>query len=80
MMGVEMRAALARRHVIVTEEQQAIAAGVLDHNLRVACIAHALLNAQSGSPVPVAAPMPVSALPVAQHARPSDMRARLGLG
>lgn len=89
MIDAEVRAALVRRHVIVAEEQQAIAAGVLDHNLRVACIAYALLSGQLVQRAPVAAPvtmpipMPTPAppvVPVAQRARPDNLRARLGIG
>ena len=91
MTGAEMRAALVRRHVIVADEQQAIAAGVLDHNLRVACLAYALLNRQPAqrapvaapTPVPMPSPVPVSAplvVSVTQRARPDNLRARLGIG
>ncbi len=84
----ELRAALLRRHFEVMEGQQLVAAGVLDHNLRVACIAYAVLNRTPVPPVdePVAAPEaepPRTVAPLAvvisERARPDNLRERLGL-
>jgi hypothetical protein len=80
---------MVQRHFDVTEEQHAIAGGVLDHNLRVACIAKALLDGQAAPeplPAPIALPEVESAPEVAppavvtsQRARPDNLRERLGL-
>lgn len=81
MIGVELRVALVRRHVIVAEEQQAIAAGVLDHNLRVACIAYALFKQRFAPPVATTMPMLAPPVPLAtKRPRPDNLRARLGIG
>jgi hypothetical protein len=68
---------------------QAVAAGVLDHNLRTACIVKALLDGQPTPeplPAPVALPevepAPEAAPPAAvvtHRARPDNLRERLGL-
>jgi len=79
-MPIEYAPRIVERHFGVSDEQQLLAGGVLDHNLRVACIAKALLNAQPVPPAALAVPMPEPALPIVPHARPSDMRSRLGLG
>lgn len=82
----EIRTALVRCHFEVMEEQQLIAAGVMDHNLRVACIAYALLNRTPALPTPVAAaevepPRTVAPLAVviSEPPPPDNLRARLGL-
>jgi len=69
------------------EERQLLAGGVLDHNLRVACIAMALLAGKKPTPpapvaVPEVEPPPQVAPPVVvitQRARPDNLRERLGL-
>ncbi|WP_226019060.1 hypothetical protein [Novosphingobium sp. FKTRR1] len=79
---------LVRRHFEVMEEQQLVAAGVLDHNLRIACTAYAVLNRTPMPPVaapvtaPEAEPLRKVAPPVvviSERARPDNLRARLGL-
>ncbi|MGH6697535.1 hypothetical protein [Sphingopyxis sp.] len=77
-------------HALMAEQQQ-LAAGVLDHNLRMACIAKALFDARDGKPsvpAPVAAPeadvepVPEVAPPtvvITERARPDNLRERLGL-
>ena len=84
----EIRTALVHRHFEVMEEQQLVAAGVLDHNLRVACIAYAVLNrtpvlpADAPVAVPEAKPPRTVAPPVvviSERARPDNLRERLGL-
>ena len=61
----ELRAALVRRHFEVMEQQKLVAAGVLDHNLRVACIAYAVLNRTPA--------LPVDALVAAPEAEPPHL-------
>ncbi|MEO8722254.1 MAG: hypothetical protein ABI395_01855 [Sphingobium sp.] len=64
-------------HALMEEEQQQIAAGVLDHNLRVACIAHVLLNPMPALPAPVAE---VETVPeIVSPVVVSNLRERLGL-
>jgi len=87
-MPIEYAPRIVERHFGVSDEQQLLAGGVLDHNLRVACIAKALLDGRSVKPAPVAAPAtepeptPVEAPPVVvitQRARPDNLRERFGL-
>jgi hypothetical protein len=80
---------MVQHHFDLMDDRQAVAAGVLDHNLRTACIAKALLDGQPASeplPMPVALPeaepAPEVAPPIAavtQRARPDNLRERLGL-
>ncbi len=80
---------MVERHFDLMEEGQLLAAGVMDHNLRTACIAKALLEGQPAPeplPAPVAPPevepAPEVAPPVvvvSHRARPDNLRERLGL-
>jgi hypothetical protein len=80
---------MVQHHFALMDDRQSVAAGVLDHNLRMACIAKALLD---GKPVPKPMPAPVAppeaeAAPevspptvvVSHRARPDNLRERLGL-
>ncbi|WP_156358212.1 hypothetical protein [Sphingobium sp. Leaf26] len=88
-MPIEYAPRIVERHFGVSDEQQLLASGVLDHNLRVACIAKALLDrplapsAPVAVPAPEAAPAPEVAPPVVaitQRARPDSLRERFGIG
>lgn len=84
----DLRTALVRCHFALMEERKLLAGGVLDHNLRVACVALAVLGNRTPTPTvpaPVAAPepepVPVAppAVVVSERAAPDNLRVRLGL-
>lgn len=67
---------MVERHFDLMDEQDQIAAGVDDHNLRTACIAKALLDGRSApQPQPILIPLPVAPVEVPLDA----VRAQLGL-
>jgi hypothetical protein len=77
-MPAEYADCIVQRHFDVTDEHERIAAGVLDHNLRFACMATALLN---GEPAP-APPAPSIQTPepvVPVNVEPENLRGLLGL-
>jgi len=87
-MPIEYAPRILERHFGVSDEQQLLAGGVLDHSLRVACIAKALLDGRPAPsalvavPAPEPEPAPEVAPPVVvitQRARPDNLRERFGL-
>lgn len=68
---------MVERHFDLMNEHQNIAAGVLDHNLRIACIATALLDGQAAPDAPPSMPTALPVEPVSNA--PHDWRAKLGL-
>lgn len=86
-MPIEYAPRIVERHFGVSDEQQLLAGGVLDHNLRVACIAKALLDGRPVPSAPAAVPAPPAPAPevappvvvITQRARPDSLRERFGL-
>lgn len=76
-MSTDQSERMVERHFDLMHEGQQLAAGVLDHNLRTACIVKALLEGQSAPEVPTSPPSPLSVEPIS--AVPQDWRKKLGL-